>query len=185
MNLLEFGVLGLASGPDGTTRRRVYGCIQDHPGLHQREIARVLELTPSHAEHHVRHLLRAGLITAQEDGHYVRYYVSTTIEGGIPAQDKKILALLRQRRPLEIVSHLVMDAQQAQDLAAAMNLSVATLGYHLKKLERAGLISRWREGPQNWIGLADRDNTLATLLAYEPPRDLVAGFEDLWDDVGQ
>lgn len=184
MNLLEFGVLFLASGPDGSTRRRVYACVQAHPGLHQREVARVLDLSPSHAEHHLRHLVRAGLVTAQPDGRYVRYFVATTIEGGVPAEDKRVLALLRQRRPLEIVARLVQGPQQAQDLASDIGLGVATLGYHVKKLEAAGLVKKRRDGAQNWLALANRDDVLATLLAYEPPRDLVAGFEDLWDDVG-
>ena len=114
----------------------------------------------------------------------MRYFVATTIDGGVPAENKRLLALLRQRRPLEIVARLVQGPQQAQDLASDIGLGVATLGYHVKKLEAAGLVKKRRDGAQNWLALANRDDVLATLLAYEPPRDLVAGFEDLWDDVG-
>lgn len=187
MNLLEFSVLALTGQePEGRTRRRVYDLIGKHPGLHQRELARQLGLRPSHAEHHLRHLERSGLIHRQPDARFVRYYQSVSAPGqeGVGRADKRVLALLRQARPLEIVARLLQDAMQMQDLAAAMNISSATLSYHGKRLEAANLVKRWREGNQWWIGLGDREQVIGVLLAYEPPTGLVAGFEDLWNDVG-
>lgn len=186
MNLLEFTVLALTGqGPEGKTRRRVYEFIGKHPGLHQRELARQLNLRPSHVEHHLRHLGRAGLIHRQHQARYVRYYQSVRAPGqkGVGLADKRVLALFRQARPLQIVAHLLQDAKQMHDLATEVKISSATLSYHVKRLEAAGLIERWREGNQWWIGLKDREHIIRILLAYEPPRDLATGFEDLWDEV--
>ncbi len=189
--LLHVAVLGAsARGEEGSTRRRVYAAVADTPGLHQRELARALDLGAASVEHHLRHLIRAGLLTRQRDGGFVRYYVAVhgvaASEGVVGAADKAKLAVLRHARPLEAVARLLQHEEGLRmgDLAEAMGISPGTLTYQVKKLEKADLVEREARGNERWVKLRDRPATIELLLSYQPPADLVAGFEDLWGDVG-
>lgn len=189
---LQFAVLILAAhGQEGTSRRLVFGLIEDHPGLHQREIARLLRLTPSNVEYHVRQLVRAGLVQAETDAGFVRYYATVESPDGVARsvgpvsrEERKRLSLLRQARPLEIVAHLLLEGTLTLgELANRMGIAPATLTYQIKKLESVGLVERYREGKERRVRLSAREETVRLLLDHEPPQDLVAGFEDLWDEL--
>ncbi len=193
--LLELAVLFLPARSsrdqeEVTTRRRVFDLVQSFPGLHQREIARQLDLRASHAEHHLRYLQRAGLVTTIEEGAYRRYYARTEGESGVArdevgAADKRALALLRQKVPLAIIGVLLQETTQGLgDLAKAVRVSPGTLTYQMKKLQAAGLVLVEQDGRSKVARLADPEGTAATLLRYAPTDDLVAGFEELWDDFG-
>lgn len=187
--LFHLALLLAAPGEEGSRRRRVFALIERYPGLHQREIARRLETTPHAAEHHLRHLVRSGLVARQEEGGYVRYYVRVHAPDARPksvgTEDRRRLAVLRQARPLQVVAHLLTRDQMAMgELAQAVGLSPGTLTHHVAKLEKAGIVARVVQGRQRFARLVDRDDTVRLLLAHEPPADLVAGFEEIWDEVG-
>lgn len=188
--LLHLAVLAFALGPEEPLRQRVYALVAAHPGLHQRDIARRLDIRAPHAEYHLHQLTRAGLLRANHEGGYVRYFVqarpaSPAIEGVVSAADVKWISLLRQTRPLAIIANLLANPSLTMgDLAARVGVSPATLTYHVGKLERAGIVERRQEGTARLVTLAQRDRLVRLLLEHEPPDDLVAGFEDIWRDVG-
>lgn len=189
-SLLHLAVLGMAAGQSPSTRRRVYALVQEHPGLHQRELARRLELRPSHAEYHLRQLETAGLLRSEERGGYRRYFVAVEPakpipEGAVPREDRAWVGLLREARPLEIVARLLQEEpRQMGPLAEDLAIATSTLSYHVDKLEDAGIVERYRDGNQRLIRLVDRERLIRVLLQHEPPDDLVSGFRDLWDDLG-
>lgn len=189
-SLLHLAVLSMGAGPEGSTRRRVYAFVAQYPGLHQREIARRLEMRPSHVEHHLRHLVKAGVLRALESDRYVCYFPAVSAPGpaaatALGAEDSRRLALLRQPRPLRIVGILLQeDGLVLGDLAARSGISAGTLTYQLDKLEAAGIVERVREGRSTRARLRGRDHLVRLLLDHEPPADLVEGFASLWDDVG-
>lgn len=175
--------------PPGETRRRVFGFVQRHPGLHQAEIARALALGETTAEAHLHRLVEAGLLARQKEGGFVRYYAAvqgiTAPEGAVAPADRPLLAVLRQARPLRIVAVLLQRGELPMAaLAEAVGLSPSAATYQVDKLERAGLAERVAAGPERHVRLRDRDRTVALLLEHEPPRDLVAGFESLWRGLG-
>lgn len=186
--LLHLAILG-GAGEEGSARRRVYSVVQTHPGLHQSDVARQVGMIPSHAEHHLHQLEKAGLVHRDREGGFVRYYVtvvpSRPVEGAVGRHERPRLALLRHARPLEIVAHLLLRDEWAMgDLAQAVRLSPGALTYQVKRLESVGLVRRRAESRSRFVSLVDRDDTIALLLRYEPPADLVASFESLWDEVG-
>lgn len=183
-------MLASGAGHEGSTRRRVFEFVERYPGLHQREIARQLSMRASHVEHHLRHLLKAGLLRELEAEGYVRYFTHVSAPGrattrAIGAADARWLAILRQPRPLQIVGILLReDGLALSELAARTRISAGTLTYQVDKLEAAGIVERVPEGRVVRARLRERERLVAILLDHEPPQDLVAGFESLWDDVG-
>lgn len=188
--LLHVAVLALTGdGPEGGTRRRIYALVQRHPGLHQRDIARRLGVAEGTADHHLRHLLRAGLLQRVVEAGHVRFYVTvqgTVVpEGTVRPEDRSRLGVLRKTRPLEIVARLLMEGPLSMGLMAErMGVSGGTLTHHVDRLQSVGLVVRRQHGRERVLDLVDRDDLVRLLLAYEPPKDLVAGFQDLWEEIG-
>lgn len=184
-SLLHLAVL---SGGEGSTRARIFRQIVTTPGLHQRELARQVELRPGHVEHHLRHLVRGGLVWTIEEGGYVRYFARHDAAPDAPhigVLDGRLLSVLRQPRPLQIVGVVLRsDAPSLGEIAAATGISAGTLTYHVQKLEAAGIVTRERDGRHWRLRIVDRERVTALLLAHAPPPDLVEGFSSLWDDVG-
>ncbi|MHB8634596.1 MAG: winged helix-turn-helix transcriptional regulator [Thermoplasmatota archaeon] len=187
-SLLHAAFLVLAAGDEGSTRRRVFTLVQRHPGLHQSELARQLGISEPAAEHHLHHLTRAGLLQRAQEGRFVRYFAAvqgTVAAGAVPSGERKLVALLRQAKPLEIVANLLQeDWVTMGSLARRVALSPGAVTYQVRKLEAVGVVERVPAGPERRVRLVDRARLIEVLLAYEPPADLVAGFESLWDDVG-
>lgn len=188
--LLHVALLGLAPGKEPSTRHRVFEIVQKHPGLHQRDIARRAGLRSGHAEYHLHQMVRLGLLRVESSGRYKRYFVALkpmekVPEGSVEPRDRQWLALLRESRPLEIVAHLIQeDALEIGQLAQRTGLATSTTSYHIDKLEKQAILTRYREGKKRFVRLTDRDRIVKVLLEHEPPDDLIEGFEDLWDDLG-
>lgn len=145
-------------------------------------------MRPSHAEHHLRHLVKAGLVRAAKQGGYARYFVTTagSISNDAPGRaDAEVLVILRQATPLRIVATLLTEGPLGLgELASRVGITAGTLTYQLDKLEACKLVLRVSGGGGKEARLVDPEETRRILLAYEPPADLAAGFEELWDDVG-
>ncbi|MFA5945006.1 MAG: hypothetical protein WC876_11145 [Candidatus Thermoplasmatota archaeon] len=173
---------------DLAARRTVYGVIEAFPGLHLSEVARQAGLAPNHAKYHVLYLERHGLVSASEEGGLLRCF--PRIEGrlgpqeAIQAQDKTILAVLRQAVPLH-ATLLLLDRGEAThgDLDAVIPVSRTTLHYHMGKLEAARIVEGRREGRTRVYRLREPDRVLGLLLRYRPPDALVQGFLEAWEAV--
>jgi predicted transcriptional regulator len=189
--LLQAAFLVLADGgPETTLRRRLYALVQSHPGLHQRELARQLGVRASHAEYHLHQLARVGLIVAKPFGGRIRYFVAVADLADVPmgavgTADEALLAILRQSRPLQIAALLLEENPRVLgDLARRLGVAPGTITYHIDKMEQAGILRRHAEGAVRKVSLTDRDGLVRILLNHPPPSDLIAGFEDVWDELG-
>jgi len=82
----------------------------EHPGLHEREIARKMNISLSTLDYHLHYLEKREMIVSRKDGRYTRYFVSFKVG----AQDKKIIAILRQKTPRSIVLFLLTNPDKLQ-----------------------------------------------------------------------
>lgn len=183
------------SGPgrDGAlqleTRRQVFLAVHRYPGLELSRIARLAGVDEDVVRYHVRVLEEAGLVRAEEEGARRRVYPLERTSAGavspLTRDERRIVGMLRRPATLRAVVALLEHGElSAGGLARACSISPSTASHHIKALEEAALITVRREGRERLIALADRALVLRLLTDYPPPRDLVQGFLEAWDELG-
>jgi predicted transcriptional regulator len=133
-------------------------------------------------EYHIRELTRLELVSEREDGIYRRYYVAGQI-GGV---DRELLAALRQEIPRRIVMHLLLNPGLGFGaVREAFDISGSTLHYHLKKLEKRGILERRREGRETFFWVLNEREVAKVLLAHKKSfgDDLLDDWATTWDQI--
>lgn len=169
------------------TRRRIYETVVHYPGLHLREVARQTGYQLGLVEYHLTQLLRHELVYEIADGEYRRYYPRDPLGVGerrdvLSAEEKRTVALLRQRVPLEIILLLLHRGPAThKELLAEVSVGASTLTHHLRKLlERAVVVRREDRAFQ----LADAKGLHLLLLKFRPhPGTLSEGFAQIWEEL--
>lgn len=194
LGLLLVLAIGAGSGEDVDHRRRLYQTLQAYPGLHLAALAREADVEEALARYHMRVLVKRGLATEIEEGGFVRYYPRVESEIGardtVDRADKAALALLRRPVPLRMVLAL-LDAgpdgipgpATMGELSDAAGVSPSTATYHVGNLEEAGIVVTERQGRSKVVQLADAKHVVDLLAMYPPPRDVVEGFIEVWDQL--
>jgi predicted transcriptional regulator len=160
-------------------RRKIFELIQQDPGLHARRIAELLGIQGQKADYHLAYLEDTNLILSTKEEGYRRYYVKNI---GLGAEEKKILSLLRQEHPLEIVVYLLEHPlSHHRDILKKVSLSKSLLSYHLKKLLNHHIISIQFSGSDKYYSVANRDGIIALLVRYRP-HSRIERFKDTWVD---
>jgi predicted transcriptional regulator len=129
-------------------RRRIYALIQEYPGLHIREAARQMETSVALVEYHAAILRDNGLVREERSDRYVRLFPMPS-DGRAPTSDEvAFLSLLRERLPLRIVLFLLDHEvpQKHKAISEGLDLGKSKLSFHLRKLEKAGLVQKTTEG---------------------------------------
>lgn len=157
--------------------------------MHLSEVARQCGLETNHAKYHLAALERHGLVSSRIEGSMQVFFPRREGPVGpqesVAAEDKPVLALLRQPVPLHAVLVLLDRGECGHaDLDEAIPVSRTTLHYHMGKLERGGVVESWRDGRERRYRLKDGDRLLALLVRYRPPDRLVSGFLEAWEALG-
>ncbi len=164
------------------TRRDIYNLIVEYPGLHEREIARRLDISLSTLDYHLHYMEKRGLLVTRKDGRYTRYFAAKKV--GI--QDKKIISLLRQQTPRQIVLYLLEHPGAIhKDICRAVDKSPSTVSFHLKKLVKAGIAERVSLGRKTAYDVVDADAVVNTLITYRDTfvDSAVDSFIDTWTSL--
>lgn len=181
--------LARAEPLEADRRRRLYEALLEYPGLHLAELARQAGVEEKLARYHIRVLVKAGLATEKREGNKNLYYPK--VEAGIGSKevidrrDKDALALLRRPVPLRMILAL-LDAEEGLtmgEMAEAAAVSRSTATYHVDKLKGAELVHVSVEGRSRRVHLTDHDRVAELLTEYPPPKDIVSGFVDMWDNL--
>jgi predicted transcriptional regulator len=158
-------------------RRRLVRLIEAYPGLHLRELARQADVSEALAGYHLDHLVAEGVVEAQTEGVYRRFFPRSA-----PAPDEKdreLMGLLRQRVPLQIALVLLERGTATHhEITTEVDLAKSTISYHVKRLQEGGLIEHDEGGPG--LRLVEPDRVGRLLLRWEPTTDLTDRFSDLW-----
>ncbi len=164
------------------TRRNIYDLIVSYPGLHEREIARRLDISLSTLDYHLHYMEKRGLIVARKDGRYTRYFAAKKVG----TEDKKIIVLLRQKTPRQVVLYLLEHPGAIhKDICGAVDKSPSTVSFHLKKLVKAGVVEGISLGRKTAYEVVDEDAVINTLITYRDTfvDDAVGSFIDTWTSL--
>ena len=153
------------------------------PGLHFREIQRRLGLANGALEHHLRTLLRSGIIESERDGQFVRFYPPPILH-----EERTYISILRQPRLREIITFLILRPESDyKTIAQELNLSPSTITWYLKRLEQMGVITREkRRGSELTCFQISEPEKLAKILSVYRQSFLdkaVDSFLDTWENL--
>lgn len=157
------------------TRRRILRLIRSYPGLHLRELAREAGLSEQLVSYHVDHLEDQELVESRVDEVYRRFYATE-----VPApqgDDRRVVEVLRQAVPLQIVLHLLERAPLPSSvLVKELGLAKSTVSYHVKRLTETGIVERRPDG----LHVSEPERVSDLLVRWQPPRSLTDRFMRLW-----
>jgi len=150
--------------------------------MHLRGIQQLLAMPLGTVEYHLRELTRVGLVSEREDGSYKRFYVAGQI-GGV---DRELIAALRPEIPRRIVMHLLLNpGLNFGQVKQSFEISGSTLHYHLKKLEKRGIVEHRREGRETYYWVPNEREVAKVLLAHRKSfaDELLDDWASTWDQI--
>lgn len=124
---------------DHKTRERIHQLIVEEPGIHYSAIKDAMKLNAGALVHHLRTLERHQLVASRREGVLRRYYPTGA---RLPAAPAVPLTPMQQR----ILDMLDREPRSQKALAAELGLSQQGISYHVKTLERKGVLVVDREG---------------------------------------
>jgi len=163
-------------------RRSIYNHILKSPGLHERELARVLNIPLSTLDYHLYYIRQRGLIKAKSDGRYKRYYVA----GDIGVQEGKVIAILRQKVTRNIIMFLLLHPESThRDVSNHIELAKSTTTFHLNKLIDLEIITQTKIGRETKYIISNPDHISDLLIIYKKTflDKSVDRFLDTWFEI--
>jgi len=164
----------------GNSRLRVKLFVSLSPGVHLRELQRLLGVSFNSTRYHVDKLAKAGEIVRVEEGGYSRLYPRGTTES-----ERILFAVVRSETDRRILSRLVANsALSSKELCDQTGLAKSTVSEHIAELVRVGIIRTRQIGETSTSYELEQPERIRLLL-----RNLNAGlqkkvtdrFIDLWD----
>jgi len=167
-------------GVQGNSRVRVKQLVSLAPGVHLRELQRLLGMSFNSTRYHVDKLTTAGEIIRVEEGGYSRLYPA-----GISEAERAIFTLVRGETDRKILASLVADPILSnKQLCEQTNLAKSTVSEHLTGLVRAGIV-KTRQVTENFVAYElEQPDQIRFLLRSQNPSILKKAsdrFIDLWD----
>jgi predicted transcriptional regulator len=157
-------------------RKKIYKLLVVNPGLNLSTIAETLQISVALADYHLYYLEEKNLISIDKEGGYKRYYV----KGSVGVEEKKILSLLQQELPLNIILVLLSAPRsKPKDIREKLGISPALLTYYLKKMIRYGIITEVPSEEKNQYVVAKEEDVVKLLISYKQ-NVLLERFKDTW-----
>jgi len=169
-------------------RRRIFESVCKYPGVHLRELSRIVDLKLNLVDYHLIYLERRGFVYPLQDGIFKRYYPKDIVGAEhrrdlVSAPDKPLLGLLRQPVPFRIIVLLAKRGTAThKDLTDALHKSSSTVSHHIGKLVIANVLVKEPDG--RGYSLSDPARMERLLLAFTPqPSSLADGFIEIWENL--
>jgi predicted transcriptional regulator len=164
-----------------SNRSRIIEIVSLMPGLHLREIQRILGISFGSTRHNVRSLARSGKIVPHPDGGFVRLYPAGTNE-----LDMAIYPYLRNRTSKTILSILLKEPGLTnKEISERARLAKSTVSEYLATFLHVGIAKcSVSVGERATYRVQDANRLLQLLVNTEQNSrgpDVTERFVDLWD----
>jgi predicted transcriptional regulator len=144
-------------------RRKIYEVIEANPGIHLRELQRVLDMPLTTLEYHLNYMNRKQLIYAENDANVKRYYAKP-----LDKSDKVMLSALRQQKMREIVLMVISNKKVSNHtLYDDLKLPRSTLSFYLKTLVDKGILAKEKIGYDTLYTVKDEERVCRIITAYK------------------
>lgn len=130
-------------------RERLYRLIENEPGTHFHALQRQLGWNTGTLTYHLRVLERHGFVVSRRDGLYRRFYIS----GAAPRKETFDGPSGLRADVLEAIRN--QHGMSQTDLSLALGANKQTVNYHVKALERAGMIRVEKRGRETFLYPSD------------------------------
>ena len=150
------------------------------PGVHLRELQRLLGLSFNSTRYHVDKLTKTGEIIRVEDGGYSRLYPA-----GIGQAQREIFPLVRGETDRKILLSLTANhVLSNKQLCELTRLAKSTISEHVANLMQAGVVKTRHIGEFGVFYELEQPEQIRLLLKNQNPSLLTKAsnrFIDLWD----
>lgn len=137
----------------GDTAKKILDFIHNNPGCHLRKIKEMMHISMGTAQYQLDKLEKAGRITSTRTGLYKHYFSV----GVFQDNEKEILQILSQDTPREILMIIIEKQAPTQtDIVNSINISAASVSWHIKRLVEFKLVEEIREGKYKRYQLHNR-----------------------------
>lgn len=129
---------------DNDTRARIYGIVEQNPGIRMGQLAKQAGASLGSTMHHIRKLRCDRLITERPVGRHKCFFVNGS---GLSGEEMKALSMIQGDTIQGIADYIQQHPRtNLKDLARGLGISSPLAAHHVGKLERAGLVSKIRQG---------------------------------------
>jgi len=150
-------------GSEFKARKEIYNYILEHPGLHLGELSRKMDIPKSTMNYHLNHLKKRERLVKKSEERYTRYYIANKIG----KTDKKILHLLRQTVPREIIIFLLLHPDSLQKkISKNLKKHPTTISFHLNKLMNIDIIETIPNGNETIYRIKNPQHISDLLIKY-------------------
>jgi predicted transcriptional regulator len=164
------------------TRQKIHALIMNNPGLHLSIIAKQLNMSIPLVEYHLSRMEKDHQLKSVKGvgGYYKRFYLQGSEVG---VKEATLLALLRQKTPLQIVLLLWKNPRiQHKDILEKLSISKSTLTYQLDKLIEYGIVEQNHSGEEKGYILKNEQELIWIIRRYKLDQTLDR-FKDLWSNL--
>ncbi|MGC8672873.1 MAG: winged helix-turn-helix transcriptional regulator [Thermoplasmata archaeon] len=165
-------------------RKKIYELIRKNPGLHFRELLRLLDMNVGDLQYNLSVLEKESLIVGKDEFGYRRYYPN---QMEFP-EEKKVLPFLRQPVQRKIIIEILMKEKATlNEVSQDLGIKNQTVLYHIKKMLKSGMIIQEKEGKNIYYIMKNSDLISRTLIRYRGgfSDKFVEKFIEFWKSSGK
>jgi predicted transcriptional regulator len=152
--------------PATDNKQRIYDYVKNNPGSHLRKICKELIIAMGDIQYQLKFLEKSGLIKSRRIGLYKTYY-TVSILG---ERDEKILAILQQETPRDVLLYLIENPGATQtELVRHKGFTAPTINWHMSRLIEIGLVYSCKKGRFVKYYLEGNVEDIITLLKLYHP----------------